>query len=139
MSDLVKSELRSFVRSRAGGRCEYCCIHEDDVGLRHQPDHIVAVKHRGPTVESNLAYSCAICNSFKGTDLTSIDPVTGAIERLFNPRVDHWSAHFELVGARIEGRTATGRVTVELLQMNRSEAIQVRRLLIAGGRFVAAD
>ncbi len=56
MSDWIPLELRNFVRQRARGRCEYCQLHEDDAGLRHQPDHLVAVKYRGATVESNLAW-----------------------------------------------------------------------------------
>lgn len=59
MSDWISLELRNFVRQRARGRCEYCQLHEDDAGLRQQPDHIVALKHRGATVESNLARSLA--------------------------------------------------------------------------------
>ena len=138
MSDWISLELRDVVRQRAGGGCEYCRLHEDDAGLRHQPDHIVALKHRGATVESNLAYSCAMCNSFKGTDLASIDPSTGSLVRLFNPRIDDWSAHFEIVGGRLIGRTPEGRVTVELLQMNRPDLVQLRRLLTAVGRFSPA-
>lgn len=140
MSDWISLELRNFVRQRARGRCEYCQLHEDDTGLRHQPDHIVALKHRGATIESNLAYSCAcasdlaMCNSFKGTDLSSIDPTTGTLVRLFNPRIDDWSSHFEVIGGRILGRTPEGRVTVELLQMNRPDLVQLRRLLAAVGR-----
>ena len=136
MSEWISQELREFIRQRARARCEYCQLHEDDAGLRHQPDHIVALKHRGATVESNLAYSCAMCNSFKGTDLSSIDTATGSLVRLFNPRIDDWSAHFEIVGGRIIGRTPEGRVTVELLQMNRPDMVQLRRLLTAIGRFV---
>ena len=45
MSDWISLELRNFVRQRARGRCEYCQLHEDDAGLRHQPDHIVALKN----------------------------------------------------------------------------------------------
>ena len=131
MSDWISLELRNFVRQRARGRCEYCQLHEDDAGLRHQPDHIVALKHRGATIESNLAYSCAMCNSFKGTDLSSIDLNTGTLVRLFNPRIDDWSSHFEVVAGRTIGRTPEGRVTVELLQMNRPDLVQLRRLLSA--------
>ena len=135
MSEWISLELREVIRQRARGRCEYCQLHDDDAGLRHQPDHIVAVKHRGATVESNLAYSCAMCNSFKGTDLSSIDRETELLVRLFNPRIDVWSSHFEIVGGRIVGRTPEGRVTAELLQMNRSDMVRLRRLLAAIGRF----
>ena len=135
MSDWISFELREFVRQRARGRCEYCQLHEDDSGLRHQPDHVIAIKHRGPTVESNLAYSCAMCNSFKGTDLSSVDSATGSLVRLFNPRLDDWPTHFEIIGGRIVGLTPEGRVTVELLQMNRPDMVQLRRFLAAAGRF----
>ena len=103
--------------------------------MRHQPDHVIAIKHRGPTVESNLAYSCAMCNSFKGTDLSSIDSTTGSLVRLFNPRLDDWPTHCEIIGGRIVGLTPEGRVTVELLQMNRPDMVQLRRFLAASGRF----
>ena len=134
MSEWIPADLRNFIRQRAHGRCEYCLLHEEDAGLRHQPDHIVATKHRGATVESNLAYSCAMCNSFKGTDLASIDPATGSLVRLFNPRVDEWSSHFEFSNYRVVGKSPEGRATVELLQMNRPDMIQLRRLLAVDGR-----
>ena len=54
----------------------------------HEVDHVIAERHGGKTVRENLAYSCFRCNRLKGTDLTSIDPQTGKITRLFNPRTD---------------------------------------------------
>lgn len=135
MSEWIPTELRDFVRQRAHGKCEYCLLHEDDAGLRHQPDHIVAIKHQGATVADNLAYSCAMCNSFKGSDLGSIDVVTGKLVRLFNPRVDVCTEHFQLVGVRIVPLSAEGRVTVTLLQFNRPDILKLRRLLIAARRY----
>ena len=134
MSERISVELREFVHNRANGRCEYCLLHEDDAGLRHQPDHVVALKHRGNTSEANLALACAMCNSFKGSDLSSIDPKTEMLVRLFNPRIDDWRSHFEIQLGRIVGLTAEGRATVMLLQMNRPEMVQLRRFLIAVGR-----
>jgi hypothetical protein len=52
---------------------------------------------------------------------------------LFNPRIDEWHDHFNLVGARIEGRTTSGRVTVSSLRMNTAERIDVRQRLISIG------
>jgi hypothetical protein len=95
-------------------------------------DHIIALKHSGLTSESNLALSCARCNKYKGSDVTSIDPATGSTERLFHPRNDHWNEHFQL-GAEIIGRTPIGRVTVKLLPMNRPERVSERELLIEAG------
>jgi len=90
----------------------------------------VAEKHGGKTEEGNLALSCVLCNQHKGTDLTSIDPLTNEIAPLFHPRKDVWADHFRLKGAEIEPLTAVGRVTVRLLQMNQTERIKERELIL---------
>jgi 5-methylcytosine-specific restriction endonuclease McrA len=76
VSEYVPAELRRLIRDRAGHRCEYCLIHQDDAFLPHEPDHIIAVKHRGETIEGNLAWTCYVCNRAKGSDLASIDQTT---------------------------------------------------------------
>lgn len=96
MSEYVPAELRRQVRERSGYRCEYCLLHEDDSFLPHEPDHIIAVKHRGETTEGNLAWTCFVCNRGKGSDIASVDDVTGAIVRLYNPRTDTWEEHMVL-------------------------------------------
>ncbi|MBM4090419.1 MAG: HNH endonuclease [Planctomycetes bacterium] len=68
MSQRVPAALRRLVQARAHYRCEYCLIHEGDVHFPHQPDHVVAQKHRGPTHEDNLAWACYLCNPLKGSD-----------------------------------------------------------------------
>lgn len=107
--------------------------------MAHEIDHIVAVKHGGTSSLDNLALCCTLCNKRKGTDLSAIDPETGEVVPLFHPRRDAWSAHFRLEGETIAGRTATGRATVKLLQLNRDERLVERRLLILAGQFTAAD
>lgn len=72
MSEYVPAELRRLIRERAGHRCEYCLLHEEDAFLPHEPDHIIAVKHRGETTEGNLAWTCFVCNRGKGSDLASV-------------------------------------------------------------------
>jgi hypothetical protein len=62
-------------------------------------------------VEENLALACAICNGNKGPNLASIDPLSGEIVPLFNPRTQNWNDHFEIHGAEIIGRIAIGRAT----------------------------
>jgi hypothetical protein len=54
---------------------------------------------------------------------------------LFNPRTQKWDEHFELVGAAIQAKTAVGRVTVRLLQMNHPQRLEVRRLLISARKW----
>jgi len=129
MSAEIPAVLRALVQDRARMRCEYCLLHEEDSWQPHQPDHIIAVKHRGPTESANLAWTCTLCNRHKGSDLASIDVNTGRIVRLFHPRRDQWSRHFRLNRGRILARTAVGRVTIFLLQVNRPDRVQIRRVL----------
>lgn len=133
MSEAVPAALRARVRERAKGRCEYCLVHEEDAWVPHEPDHIIAAKHRGRTDAANLAWTCLACNRHKGTDLASIDDETGRVVRLFHPRHDRWERHFRLEGPMLVGRTAVGRVTVLLLQLNRRDRVRLRRTLIAAG------
>jgi len=131
----LPNALRRLVTERAGGRCEYCLLHEDDRPESHQIDHVVALKHGGQTVSDNLALACAVCNNHKGSDLSAIDPVTREIVPLFNPRTQTWGDHFELSGVRLVGRTATGRATIELLRLNEEERLNYRRILMNVGRY----
>ncbi|MGL5064884.1 MAG: HNH endonuclease [Microcoleus sp.] len=127
----VSASLRRTVYDRANGCCEYCLIPETLALSSHQVDHIIAEKHRGETIESNLALSCSLCNKNKGSDFASIDPETGEVVRLYNPRKDCWADHFQLQtkSGTIEPLTAIGRVTVGLLQVNRVECLTERKLL----------
>jgi 5-methylcytosine-specific restriction endonuclease McrA len=131
----VSEELRAEVARRAGQRCEYCLIHEGDAGFSHQVDHIVSRKHGGSSAADNLAYACVICNRHKGSDVASIDPRTGGIVRLFNPRSDHWADHFQLEGAVIEPVSGIGSATASLLRLNAPERICERALLQSLGRY----
>jgi hypothetical protein len=131
----IPETLRRQIDQRANGRCEYCLIHDDDVYMPHEIDHIIAEKHGGETHESNLCLSCYECNRHKGSDLTSIDPVTHEIVALFHPRKDTWNEHFRLDGAVIVPLTAKGRVTARLLQFNKQERLLEREVLISAGHY----
>ncbi|NOQ36748.1 MAG: HNH endonuclease [Methylococcaceae bacterium] len=130
-STYIPAKLRQLVYERAKGCCEYCLIPEIAVLLSHQIGHIIAEKHSGLTQADNLALSCAICNKYKGSDIASIDLDTNELAGLFHPRLSVWSTHFQLNNAHIIPLTANARVTVKLLQLNRSERIAERQLLIA--------
>lgn len=129
------ASARRTVRARAGRCCEYCLIHEEFGAAAHQVDHVVAEKHGGATSLANLALSCVVCNRRKGSDIASIDPETGRLVPLFNPRLQRWSEHFRLAGARIVGRTPRGRATVHLLQLNSDERLLERRELVLSGLY----
>jgi hypothetical protein len=131
----IPDALRRLVIERAGARCEYCLMHQDDTPFTHQLDHLIALKHGGQTSGNNLALACLLCNRHKGSDLTTIDPVTGELVPLFNPRADLWHEHFELNGARIVGKTPVGRATVLLLRLNDRLRLIQRQALIAVRRY----
>lgn len=65
-------------------------------------------------------------------------PGAGSFLRLFNPRTDRWSDHFELVGHRIEGRNPVGEVTVRIQGFNSRERLMERYALQEVGRFPSA-
>ncbi|HZS48557.1 MAG TPA: HNH endonuclease signature motif containing protein [Blastocatellia bacterium] len=131
----IPAETRRLVVERAQGYCEYCLLHQDDTQFSHQIDHLISRKHGGRTVNENLALACLKCNRNKGSDLTAIDPIEQRIVPLFNPRTQIWREHFLFDGERIIGSTATGRATVELLQINDRLRLMQRRRLMAANRY----
>lgn len=131
----MDESLRLEVRTRSSGFCEYCKIPEAFDRMPFQVDHIIAEKHRGATVTSNLAWSCYDCNIFKGPNVAGVDPATDEIVQLFNPRDQHWAEHFQLVAGMIQGRTKIGRTTVETLRFNLDRRLALRIQLIDEGVF----
>lgn len=118
---------REFVRKRAKGCCEYCQISSEFFPQSFQVEHIVPKKHHGNDDEANLALACERCNLHKGVNLAGLDPVTRELTRLFNPREDVWDEHFyEQPSGKIDGRTAIGRTTVDVLAMNASNRVSLR-------------
>jgi hypothetical protein len=135
----MQRQLVDLVRRRAAFRCEYCQFPERFTGLNFQMDHIIAEKHGGPTDGDNLALSCLYCNSYNGANLSGIDPATGEIVRLFHPRRDQWSEHFQWQDAVLAGRTPIGRATIGVLRINDPTAVVLRRLFIRAGVFLISE
>jgi hypothetical protein len=67
-----------------------------------------------------------MCNLHKGTNIAGYDPETGQLTELFHPRRQVWEEHFEWRGILIVGRTPVGRATVEVLDLNSDEQLQLR-------------
>ena len=123
----MDATLRELIRRRAGHLCEYCRLPQAHAPIvRFHIEHIVPKQHGGSDESSNLALACPRCNSFKGPNLTAIDPETGQVVPLFHPRADSWGDHFDCQGVILFGRTPKGRATVHLLNMNAEERVQVR-------------
>jgi HNH endonuclease len=135
MTNYISATLRQLVSQRAAGACEYCRIHQIFSIYSHEIDHVIALKHGGESTDDNLVLACLPCNRHKGSDLTSLDPLTGVITPLFNPRTQIWLEHFQLEGGSIMGITETGRTTIFLLQMNETSRLQLRQALAVQGLY----
>jgi hypothetical protein len=98
-------------------------------------DHVIAKQHRGQTVEGNLAFCCSHCNAHKGPNVAGIDPRTGRVVALFNPRSDEWATHFAWSGAELIGLTPKGRATVLVLAVNLEDRLAAREALMNEGVF----
>ena len=133
----MDAALEQLVWERAKGRCEYCQFPADIALLPFQLDHIIAEKHRGPTAAENLALSCERCNSHKRPNIAGY--LEGNHVRLFNPRLDRWSDHFEWDGPLLLGKTPIGVVTIEVLAINLPYRVALRSALIAEGVFPPTD
>ncbi len=131
----IPTALRQTVMARAAGRCEYCRYPQSAAFLTFEIEHIVDEKHGGATAIENLGLSCPFCNRYKGTDLGSLDPETGQLTAFFNPRKHVWSEHFQLDQARIIPRSAEGRVTVAILQLNHPDRMLEREQLMLAGQY----
>jgi len=133
----MDESLQNEVRRRAGNACEYCRL---PAGVHPSPfeiEHIVAQQHGGATSLRNLAFACLRCNRHKGTNIAGIARIGSrtVIVPLFHPRRHKWSRHFRWSGPYLIGRTAIGRVTVELLKINDPLRVAVRESLMNEGLF----
>lgn len=132
----MDAALRSQVRQRAGNCCEYCRIRqEDDPFYSFHTEHILPRQHGGTDDPANLALACYHCNRHKGPNLAALDPQTGQMTRLFNPRADVWHEHFQIAGAAVTGRTPIGRAPARLLKMNVASRLDLRTELVARNRW----
>lgn len=131
----MDAKIRELVRARAGGVCEYCRIPQEATPLiPFHVEHTIARQHGGGDDPSLLCLACDRCNAYKGPNLTSIDPDSGIVSRLFNPRQDDWNDHFLVRDGTVVGLTPTGRATVRLLNMNATHRVELREEWLDEGR-----
>jgi hypothetical protein len=123
------------VAQRANHRCEYCRLPSDFHPAPFQIDHIIARQHGGDSSLANLALACIHCNRFKGPNIAGLDPFTGTLQPLFNPRTQSWDDHFRWEHALLLGLTPTGRATIRTLAINADDMRELRAELLAAGLF----
>ncbi len=130
-SKRVTQSLHLRVKKRAKGLCEYCKAPDSFASASFHCDHIIPRKDGGKTTLDNLALTCPSCNASKYTKTHARDPQTSQRVPLFNPRLKNWNRHFKWSEDRqyIIGRTRTGRATVEALNMNHIEIVNLRGAL----------
>jgi hypothetical protein len=110
-------------------------MHQDFDEATFEIDHIIARKHGGLTLASNLCLSCFSCNAAKGSNIAARDKRTRKLAPLFHPRPHSWSRHFRWQGPIIIGRTPIGRVTIAVLNINDPFRVELRDGLIEEGLF----
>ena len=130
------ADVRQFVAERAKSLCEYCRCPSDFSSSPYAVDHIIPRAGGGTDDEENLAWSCQGCNGHKLTAIEAIDPATGSLVALYDPRRHVWDKHFRwsMSGLTLLGVSPTGRATIERLQLNRRSVINLRRALKALGQ-----
>jgi 5-methylcytosine-specific restriction endonuclease McrA len=133
----MDAATRHLIRQRAGNRCEYCHLYQDDDFFTFHIEHIIAKQHGGSERTENLCLSCRECNFTKGTNAAGYR--NGKVVPLFNPRRQNWKRHFTWKGPLLVGKTLAGTVTVKLFNINEESPVLVRASLIEEGRFPPLD
>ncbi|MCE7983757.1 MAG: HNH endonuclease [Caldilinea sp. CFX5] len=135
MSVYIPVDLRNRLQSMDRNRCAYCQTSEANSGIPSACDHILPTAKGGKTELDNLCLACRPCNECKGDSTQGIDPLSGDIVSLFNPRVQYWYEHFEwsLDGTRIIGLTPVGRATIITLRMNNHTITSARQRWVSAG------
>lgn len=123
----MADESREFITARAGGRCEYCQMHQSLQGATFHIEHVIPRVRGGASDSSNLALACPSCNLHKA-DRTSSPPTSStAAVAFFNPRSDVWAEHFEWDDYTLVGKTQVGRVTIQAFELNHERRIKIRQ------------
>ncbi|MCI0359868.1 MAG: HNH endonuclease [Planctomycetaceae bacterium] len=127
----IPRRVRERVRARAGKRCEYCQHLDEFECTPLACEHVIPRSLGAGDTFDELAWSCIGCNGHKSNKTEEIDPHTGRVVPLFNPRRQSWRRHFRWSEnyLMIEGRTATGRATIQALQLNRQVLMNLRHVL----------
>jgi hypothetical protein len=130
----MNASVRAFIRERAGRRCEYCRLHEDDAQYQvFHVEHVVAKQHGGTDDPDSLCFACPECNWAKGPNLSGL--FDGRLYPLFNPRKQSWKRHFSWKTTILVGKTITGKVTIQVLNINEESRVNLRETLLLEGRF----
>ncbi len=124
---------RKQIKERARYLCEYCLSPERFCTAYYEGDHIIPSSLGGTDNFDNFANTCGGCNNNKSNHTHAIDPLTGQIVPLYNPRIHIWEDHFgwDETYVLMLGISPIGRATIKKLRLNRDEVVNLRTLLVA--------
>ncbi len=137
----IPEPIQQQVRHRSNHLCEYCHASERWQYVKFTVDHVLPVSLGGTNNLENLALACFHCNRRKTNRLTAIDPESGEIVPLFNPRQDSWKEHFIWSADKLQviGLTEIGQATIATLDLNRERIIHIRAADLEIGRHPPVD
>lgn len=132
---MVSKKIKQHVFERALFICEYCLALLAYSRQPFEAEHITPVSKNGGDDLENLACACGGCNGSKYNKTHAPDPFDGKIVSLFHPRQMSWYEHFvwSLDLLYVVGITATGRATIETLDLNRIGLVNFRCALLKLG------
>lgn len=139
--EYITATLRKLVVNRARGYCEYCRSSGKFALESMEIEHVIPVSRGGETIAENLALACHGCNNHKQSRINGLDPVSQELTLLYHPREMEWNEHFAWSEDKtiVIGLTATGRVTMILLKLNRLGVVNLRQILQAAGQHPPID
>lgn len=128
-------QLKKIIIERANGLCEYCRSQARFSTQAFSVEHIIPISCGGETILDNLALACQGCNNHKYTKTMGLNPISGEMVPLYNPRKEPWQMHFNWNDdyTLIIGITPIGCATVETMKLNREGLVNLRRLLYSIG------
>lgn len=129
MPPKLSADIRAEVRERAGFLCEHCHTDERWQLVQFTIDHVVPLADGGTDDPENLALACFHCNRKKSNKQKVFDPITSETFPIFSPRTMIWSEHFgwSRDSLIIVPKSECGKVTIELLKLNRDRILQIRQ------------
>lgn len=132
MNDLSWAATVRLVHERAHYYCEYCQTNQCVIG---QAMHVEHIHPDGGDAPENLCLSCPACNYSKARVVHALDPETGEVVALFNPRTQTWAEHFQWdkTGQIILAKTSVARATIIRLKMNIPRIVEAREVWVSAG------
>ena len=132
----ISAYLKRLVKKRAAYYCEYCQSQEKYSPQPFSIEHIIPIAKNGTDTDDNLALACMGCNGYKYIYTFGFDVITQKEVPLFNPRKYKWTDHFAWndSATQIIALTAIGRVTVEILKLNREGLVNLRQIMVNSGK-----